>query len=234
MTNASRLRPRSLGTVQCGVLLLCTVFASAAGQADDNQRTSLPKPILDGGTSLEATIRERRSVRRYARKPLSLGDVSQLLWAAQGVTSRDDKRAAPSAGALYPLEVYLVAGSVDSLATGLYRYRPTRHDLVQVASGDLRRQLADAAVGQSWVRNGAAVIVIAGVYSRTEGKYGSRAERYTHMEVGHLAQNVYLQAEARQLGTVFVGAFDDAAIAQILQLPPDQTPLGLMPVGHRH
>ncbi len=214
-------------------MLLGVAFGSVGGAVDNNQRISLPRPNPDGVISLEATISERRSVRRYARRPLSLEDVSQLLWAAQGVTSRDDKRAAPSAGALYPLEVYLVAGAVDSLAAGVYRYRPTRHDLMQVASGDLRRPLAAAALGQSWVRDGAVVIVIVGVYSRTESKYGSRAVRYTHIEVGHAAQNVYLQAEARQLGTVFVGAFDDAAVAQVLQLPPDHAPLGLMPVGRR-
>ncbi len=220
-------------TVQCGVLVLGFAFGSVDGATDSNQRISLPRPNLDGVTSLEAAISQRRSVRRYARRPLSLEDVSQLLWAAQGVTSRDDKRAAPSAGALYPLDVYLVAGAVDSLSAGLYRYRPMRHELIRVESGDLRRPLAAAALGQSWVRTAAAVIVIVGVYSRTERKYGSRAVRYTHIEVGHVAQNVYLQAEARQLGTVFVGAFDDAAVEKVLQLPPDHVPLGLMPVGQR-
>lgn len=193
---------------------------------------SLPKPELDGDVSLESTVRQRRSVREFANRPLSLADVAQIVWAAQGITARDGHRAAPSAGALYPLELYLIAGDVESLPDGLYRYRPRGHRLKKVATGDLRKALAAAALDQSWVRRAPAVLVIAGVYERSAKKYGDRAHRYTHIEVGHAAQNVYLQAVARGLGTVLVGAFDDQEVRTVLGLPADHAPLALMPVGH--
>lgn len=167
-----------------------------------------------------------------ATAPLSLQHLSQLLWAAQGITGPDGGRAAPSAGALYPLELYVVAGDVDSLTPGVYRYAPERHELIKHAGDDRREALAAAALGQSWVQRAPAVLVLAGVYERSAAKYGSRARRYTHMEAGHAAQNVYLQATAVKLATVIVGAFDDEAVRETLGLPADHAPLGLMPVGH--
>ena len=163
---------------------------------------------------------------------MSLGVVGQLLWAAQGVTSPDRRRTAPSAGALYPLEVFLVAGNVTGLDAGVYRYRPKEHALMPHAPGDVRRALAHSALGQAWLADAAAVIVIAAVYERTRTKYGERTERYVVMEVGHAAQNVYLQAESLGLGTVMVGAFGDREVKQVLGLAAGEAPLALMPVGH--
>lgn len=214
------------------ILFLGLAFGSDIGGMGGNQHISLPKPATDGDVSFESTIRERRSVRQFSKRPLSLADVSQLLWAAQGMTARDGGRAAPSAGALYPLEIYLVAGDVESLPAGLYHYRPRGHQLRHVADGDSRNLLSTAALDQSWVRRTPAVLVIAGVYERSAKKYGQRAHRYTHIEVGHAAQNVYLQAVALKLGTVIVGAFDDVEVQQVLRLPTDHLPLALMPVGH--
>ena len=214
------------------LLLLGLAFGSGVSGMGRDQGIELPQPRVDGGVSLEATIRERRSVREFSRQALALADVAQLLWAAQGVTSRDGGRAAPSAGALYPLELYLVAGKVDALPAGLYHYQPRGHRLRHLADGDLRKALAGAALDQSWVRSAPAVLVIAGVYERSAKKYGERARRYTHIETGHAAQNVYLQAEALGLGTVIVGAFEDAAVRQVLDLPSDHAPLALMPVGY--
>ncbi len=196
------------------------------------QSIVLPQPSADGDVSLEATIRQRRSVREYSTQPLSLADAAQLLWAAQGLTASDGGRAAASAGALYPLELYLIAGNVESLPAGLYHYRPEGHRLRHLADGDLRKPLVAAALDQSWLRRAPAVLVIAAVYERVATKYGERARRYTDIEVGHAAQNVYLQATARDLGTVIVGAFEDADVQQVLALPPDRAPLALMPVGH--
>jgi SagB-type dehydrogenase family enzyme len=130
------------------------------------------------------------------------------------------------------LELYLVAGSVDSLPAGVYHYRSEGHRLRHVADGDLRNALAAAALDQAWVRRAPVVLLFAGVYERSAGKYGQRARRYTHIEVGHAAQNVYLQAVARNLGTVIVGAFQDAEVQEVLGLPEDHVPLALMPVGH--
>lgn len=182
--------------------------------------------------SVESTLKKRRSIRQFSKQSLSLPDLSQLLWAAQGMTARNGGRTAPSAGALYPLELYVVAGKVDSLPAGLYHYQPRGHRLQDMAAGDLRKSLAAAALDQAWIRRAPAVLVITGVYERSAKKYGERARRYTHIEVGHAAQNVYLQAAALALGTVIVGAFDDAEVGRILGLPADHRPLALLPVGH--
>ena len=222
-------------TITTIIVILGLAAGSSTGGTSSDQDIALPKPMTDGDVSLEATIRERRSVREYSSRSLSLGDVGQLLWAAQGVTARDGRRTAPSAGALYPLELYLVAGNVESLPDGVYHYQPGRHRLRQVSGGDVREPLAAAALDQSWVRRAPAVLMFAGVYERSARKYGQRARRYTHIEVGHAAQNVYLQAVALELGTVIVGAFDESEARQALGLPSDHTPLALMPVGHpRH
>lgn len=218
--------------VKVPLAFLGLAVGSMAGAMDRDQGLELPEPRLDGDVSLEASISGRRSVRDYSNRPLSLADAGQLLWAAQGITSGDGGRAAPSAGALYPLELYIVAGNIESLPAGLYRYRPRGHRLQLVVDGDLRKALAQAALGQAWVRRAPAVLVIAAVYERSERKYGQRARRYTRIETGHAAQNIYLQAVALGLGTVIVGAFDDAEVQQALELPGDHAPLALMPVGH--
>ena len=176
-------------------------------------------------------MQQRRSVRTYLNKPLTLTEVSQLLWAAQGINRGREFRTAPSAGALYPLEVYLVAGNVDGLAEGVYKYRPHQHELLKIIHDDKRRELAAAALGQRYVQDGAAVIVIAAVYERTTQKYGQRGIRYVHIEVGHAAQNIYLQAVSLNIGTVFVGAFDDDEVKRVLNLPDEEHPLSIMPVG---
>ena len=219
-------------TLLCLFSILLAMSTETLGKEDD-QRVSLPAVESKGAMSLEEAIQGRRSVREFARRDLALKDVSQLLWAAQGITSRHGFRTAPSAGALYPLEIYVVATSVEGLSAGAYRYRPKTHELVNVRGGDLRRPLAAAALGQRAVGQAPAVLVIASVYARTAKKYGERGRRYVQIEVGHVAQNVYLQAAARGLGTVLIGAFHDEDVRDALGLPPDQEPLGLMPVGHK-
>ena len=218
--------------MRTAILVLGLAFAWELNSMERDQGIDLPQPSADGDVSVEAAIRERRSVREFSKRALTLADVAQLLWAAQGITSRDGGRAAPSAGALYPLELYLVAGDVDSLPAGVYHYRPERHRLTLAADGDHRKALAAAALGQSWVRRAPAVLVIAGVYERSAKKYGQRARRYTRIETGHAAQNVYLQAVALGLGTVIVGAFEDAEVREVLGLSGNHAPLALMPVGH--
>jgi SagB-type dehydrogenase family enzyme len=181
--------------------------------------------------SLEELLRQRRSIREYSDAPLTQDEVMKLLWAGQGITRGGGFRTAPSAGALYPLELYLVAGNVDNLAPGIYKYNPVKNDLTLVKEGDVRRSLAAASLGQSSVSDGAIDIVIAAVYERTKIKYGSRGERYVHIEVGHAAQNICLQATALGLGLVTVGAFDDAGVARVIGMSQDESPLYVMPVG---
>ncbi len=175
----------------------------------------------------------RRSVREYVSLPLSLEDISQLLWAAQGITSDWGGRTAPSAGALYPLEVYLVVGDVDGLESGVYKYQPQEHALIRVGDSDVRSELASAALEQSFIAQGAVDIVIAAVYERTTRKYGDRGVRYVHMEAGHAAQNIYLEAVALDLGTVTVGAFSDERVKDVLGMPESEVPLYIMPVGRK-
>jgi SagB-type dehydrogenase family enzyme len=219
-------------TLLCFLSMFLVVSTVTLGEEND-RRTSLPPAELKGGLSVEEAIQLRRSVREFGRGHLDLADVSQLLWSAQGITDRGGSRAAPSAGALYPLELYLVAGNIEGLSAGVYWYRPKTHELIHLASGDYRKSLASAALGQSCVHRAPMLLVIASVYKRSTGKYGKRGRRYAHMEVGHAAQNVYLQATTRGLGTVFVGAFDDTKVQDVLGLPPDHEPLGLMPVGRK-
>lgn len=193
----------------------------------------LPAVRLDSPVSLESALQNRRSVRKYADEPLSLEEVSQLLWAAQGIISKGVYRTAPSAGALYPLEIYLLAGEVDGLRTGIYKYLPSGHQLLEVSSQDQRGDLYLAALKQDPIRQAPIVIVFAAVYQRTQVKYGDRAARYVDMEVGSATQNVYLQATALDLGTVFIGAFSDEQVKTTLSLAEDEQALGLMPVGRR-
>ena len=155
------------------------------------------------------------------------------MWAAQGLTAEWGGRTAPSAGALYPLELHLVVGNVSDLAPGVYRYRPREHDLVKSRDGDMRSPLAHAALDQAWVREGAIDIVITAVYERTTRKYGERGIRYVHMEAGHAAQNLYLQATAMELGMVTVGAFYEEQVREILGLAKNEDPLYIIPVGRK-
>lgn len=198
------------------------VSASASGDG-----IALPTPQRKGTVSLEEALARRRSVRTFAETPLTMAELGQLLWAAQGVTDPAGLRTAPSAGALYPLEIYIVTRE------GTYHYEPVAHRLAAHAPGDLRRALYDAALQQDAVQSAPAVIVIAADYARTEVKYGEeRTPRYVQLEAGHAAQNILLQAVALNLGGVTIGAFEDAKVKQVLAFPANHDPLYLVPVGH--
>ena len=191
----------------------------------------LPEPRYDSDVSIEESLLQRRSTRSFTGEPLTLGEVSQLLWSAQGITNVRGFRTAPSAGALYPLELYVVAGEVENLSPGVYKYEPDEHGLVRLINGDKRSELADAAIGQSSVAEGALTVIFTAVYQRTTVKYGERGIRYVHIEVGHAAQNLCLQATAMGLGAVTIGAFEDERVAELLSLPGDEKPLYIIPVG---
>ncbi len=204
------------------------LFKKAAAQ----EKVELPEFTVEGTASLEQALSKRKSTRSYADKPLKLQEAAQLLWAAQGINrDRQGFRTAPSAGALFPLEVFLVAGDVEGLDSGVYRYLPKEHKLNKEKSGDMQGDLHRSALGQSPVRDAPAVVVIAGIYERTTGRYGDRGRQYVHMEVGHAGQNIHLQAEALGLGTVVIGAFDDAGVQSTLGLKDNEIPFYLMPVG---
>ena len=188
----------------------------------------LPEPRKDSNFSLEMAINERRSIRTYKDAPLTLKEVSQLLWAAQGKVA-SGKRAAPSAGATYPMEIYLIAGNVEDLSPGLYKYILDDHSLFLVKEGDLRKAISERALRQDMILKAPITIVISAVFERTRARYGARAERYVYMEAGHIGQNIYLQATALGLGTVAVGAFIDDEVKRVLGIKEE--PLYLFPVG---
>ena len=192
----------------------------------------LPQPQTDGEMSVEYAISKRRSRRTFCSKPISLAETGQLLWAGQGITGKRGHRAAPSAGALYPLELYVVAELVDSLDNGIYHYLPDGHSLKQICAGDFHQELAEAALQQTSVAKCSAIFVLSGIKERTSKKYGRRAVQYIMIEAGHTGQNISLQAETLNLGTVVIGAFDDEKIKELLKMPPEEQPISLMPVGH--
>ena len=220
---------------------------TAGPEKNENAIIPLPAPLKKGDLSIETALQNRRSTRRYENSPISLKSLGQILWAAQGINTKRDKppafwgerdwpgglRTAPSAGALYPLDVYAAVGNVEDLAPGIYRYLPGKHALEHKAEGDRRKDLSWAALGQAYVRDGAVVLIITGVYARLAVKYGERSQRYAHIETGAAGQNVYLQTQSLGLGTVMVGAFNDKEVQSVLGLAQDEIPLAIMPVGKK-
>lgn len=196
-------------------------------------RIKLPEPSYTGNISVETALSKRRSIRDYSGENLTLDEVSQLLWAAQGITAPWGGRTAPSAGALYPLELYIVVGDVEGIDKGVYKYNREEHELEKVKEGDIRAELADAAIGQACIRDAAIDIVFTAVYERTTRKYGERGIRYVHMEAGHAAQNVYLQAVSLDLGTVVIGAFIDDRVKELVNAGEQEKTLYIMPVGRK-
>lgn len=194
------------------------------------KRVKLPEPGSQGRMSLEETLWKRRSVREFKGGGLTLAEIGQLLWAAQGM-SAIGYRTAPSAGALYPLEVFLVLGPTGEIPAGVYRYVVEGHELTLALEGDKRPDLAQVALWQSAVLDAPAVVVFCGVFARTTEKYGERGIRYVFIEVGHAAENLALQAVALGFGSVMVGAFRDEGVKRVLGLAPEEEPLYLVPVG---
>jgi SagB-type dehydrogenase family enzyme len=206
-----------IATAIAVVLVSCEV-------ATEGSRISLPEPNLRG-VPLEETIAGRRSVRSYSGDSLSLAELSQILFAAQGVTgSRGGRllRAAPSAGGTYPMEVYVAVNRVGGLEPGIYHYLPENHEIELTKSGPQGDSLASACLGQSMPAEAAISIILTAVPERTTARYGSRGIRYIHMEAGHISQNVCLQATSLGLGAVPVGAFDDAALGRLLGIDGEE------------
>ena len=212
--------------VAVGLLEIKTVHASIA----------LPKPSLDGKVSVEKAISQRRTIRDFQERILSLDHLSQLLWSAQGITdSTKGRRAAASGGALYPLDVYILIGKngVEKMEAGVYHYLPKEHSVLPMTRGDRRREIASASLSQMWMAKAPVIFVITAEYKRITGKYGERGVRYALIEVGHVGQNLFLQAEALGLGAGIVGAFNDSEVSKVAGLPPEHEPLLIMPVGYK-
>ncbi len=222
--------------VSCGVSLALVVPTVAFAA----KLVKLPPPSYKGNVSVEAAIRSTKSVRNYGNAPLKLQQISQLLWAANGRLPTDAVSGAtikvtPSAGGLYPLEIFLLTGkdTVEGVPAGIYMYKPETNSLLLVDSGDKRNLLAYASLSQMWIARAPATIVIAGAFSRTTSKYRERGIQYVFIEAGNSDQNIYLQAAALKLGVGTVGAFNDAQVSAVLKLPTDIKPLLIVPVGKR-
>lgn len=191
-----------------------------------NEIITLAKPKQDGPMSLEKAVATRRSRRDFLPQSLTLKQTGQLTWAAQGRDAHSRYRTTPSAGATYPLELFVVTSD------GFFRYLPAKHALEKLTEQDLRAALASAAWGQDFIEAAPLTLVFAAQFSRTTNHYGQRGVRYVYMEAGHAAQNVHLQAEALGLGSVAVGAFDDSSVSKVLSLPNDLEPLYMVVIGY--
>jgi len=220
-----------MGTIPPLALSLIALALAATAARVPAESVALPAPRIAGALSVEQALAGRRSVRDFASTPLTLEQVGQLLWAAQGENRPNGRRTAPSAGATYPLELRLAAGEVEGLAPGLYRYVPSGHRLERLDVRDLRLALVRAAHEQAWMAEAPALVAVSAIAARTAARYGERAERYVPIEVGHAAENFLLQAVALGLGSTPVGAFDDRAVENLLALGAGETPYLLLPVG---
>lgn len=218
------------------LLILAVVLLCAGNMAlafEEGSILELPEVQKDGDMSLERALALRRSVRNFTPTPLEVEHVAQLLWAAQGITCPQRSfRTAPSAGALYPLKVYVAVGDVEGLEQGVYVYDPQEHSLKALLEGDRRENLYRQALHQGPVLEAPAVFIIAARYEILEPRYGGRAQRYAVLEAGHVAQNLCLQAVALQMGSVVIGAFDDGGIHDVLDFSEEEYPLYLIPVGY--
>lgn len=200
-------------------------------------RIDLPDPDTDGSVAVERAIAGRESRRSFDHRPIDREDIAAVLWAAQGLTHERDgipMRAVPSAGATYPLVVFLeIARGSETISPGLYRYDPDSHTLEQTLEESIHDDLTHAALDQPVIGEAPGTLVVTADYDPTTSQYPDHGERYVHMEAGHAAQNVHLVCEARNLNSCPVGAFDDDGMAHVLDLPPDLSPLYLVPFGYR-
>jgi len=195
-------------------------------------KDTILSPKTCGTVSVEEALANRRSHRNFREDAISADQLLQILWAAYGITSPGGLRTTPSAGALYPLEIYAVVGNTEGIEPGVYRYIADGHTLVRTVDSDVRRKLCEAALNQKMVAKAPASVFFSTVFSRMTKQYGERGVQYVYVEVGHAAQNVYLQAEALGLGTCAIGAFTDSVVKKILNLPAKEEPLYLMPIGY--
>ena len=209
-----------------------TINSMVQNLSESSKNISLPPPEIVGNSSLEECLVKRRSVREFSRRSISLAQLSQLLWSAQGITGHADrKRTPPSAGGLHPLETYVVVGNVDGLEPGIYKYADVRPMLSQLDDTDVRQAIGIAALNQTWLADAPVAFVFAAIYERTTNKYGDRGIRYVHMDAGVAAENLHLQVVALGMGTVVIGAFDDDEVHKVMGLPSEERPQLIMPVG---
>jgi len=198
-----------------------------AQEKSKGETVKLPSPTYDSAVSIEKALAERRSIRSFKEEPLTLNELSQILWAAQGITEpKKGLRTAPSPRAVYLLEIYVLPGNVTNLPMGMYKYQPQGHELVKIADGDKKAELFKA-VGQAPIKNAPAVLVFSGLSEKTQ------RPAWMYLEAGHAAQNVYLQAVSLKMGGVVMGGFKDEDVRKVLNLSEKEQPLYIMPIGKK-
>ena len=204
---------------------------SLANNNEVENGVALPAPVIEEGSVAEA-LNYRLSVRNFSDQPLDQDRAAALLWAAAGMKmdgQTGPTRTIPSAGGTYPLELYLLAGNVEGIEAGVYRYDYENHALQPLLLEDRRELLAEAALNQGFIAEAPAVLVLIAHYERTTGRYGDRGIRYVLIDAGHASQSISLQAVELGLGTVVIGAFEDQKVAEILTVEGE--PLLILPVG---
>jgi SagB-type dehydrogenase family enzyme len=220
----------------CRFILVLPLLISAvtvwSTEPTESTTVALPSPRTDGKVSVEKALKERRSLRNPEPTPLTLEEIGQLCWAAQGVTDEKGHRTAPSAMALYPLELYVIAGAVTGLAPGFYHYEPAIHDLSLVAKGDMRTVVDEKAIGQGWIAKAPAVFVISGNASKMAGMK-DRGRQFMDVEAGLAAQGFFLEATAMGLGSTYVGGFKPLEARAVLGIPNSEEVLAILPVGRK-
>ena len=216
------------------MFVLVLSISVSCKENSDTKKIKLAKPSVKGKTSLEETLKNRRSVRSYTAQDIKPEDIAQLLWSGQGITNKHCFRTAPSGGALYPLDLYLVAKDIKKadIKAGVYHYIPQTHSLELIKAGDIRKSLQAASLFQNCVANAPISIVITAEYKRITKKYGKRGMRYAVIEAGCVSQNISLQATAIGLATVLVGAFNDKDVKDALGIKKDHEPLLILPIGY--
>jgi SagB-type dehydrogenase family enzyme len=215
------------------VVIFCTAGAyMLTNKKNINKTIKLPRPSYASTTSIEKALTKRRSIRKYGLAPLTPSEISQLLWAAQGITNQRGFRTAPSAGATYPLELYVIVQNAVGIDKGIYRYIPQGHKIVKIKEAD--KVDFDKITRQGWIAESAVVFAITAVYKRTTGRYGKRGVMYVHMEAGHAAQNIQLQGTSLDIGSCVVGAFINSEVTKLLNLSSEEEPLYLIPAGKNY
>lgn len=216
-------------------LFLAITTQSVATYHEAPRVITLPEPRTDGGISVEKALSERRSVRSFTNESVTLEEVSQLCWAAQGVTDEKGHRTSPSAMASYPLEIYVLAGNVTDLPSGVYHYSPQGHNLTTISEGDRISYLFGGAAGgkEDWRKSAPVVFIVTGVFERINKIPGEDFSRFVQVEAGTASENLLLEVVSLGLGATYTAGFDENKTKEVLALSSNETPIAVLPVGHK-
>lgn len=222
-----------IGLSILAIALIAVLGFNGHSEHDSSKMIKLPEPRTDGGIPIEKALKDRRSIRSFGKSGITLDEVSQLLWAAQGITDDKGHRTAPSGMERYPLEVYLLADNVTGLPSGVYHYIPQNHSLTIIEQGKIDEYYNASAGGESWIKTAPAIVVITGVMSRMNIWPGQDLSRFVYVEAGTAAENMLLEVVSLNLASTYTAGFNASRTAELLQLSPSEVPIGVIPVGRK-